>query len=262
MGNPAEEKRIFTAFLNACPLFAGSPVARWTQPPKDPPDIECDLQDGRTIGGELTNWLSEEQIAEAKGQEAKKEPFRRALHSVPNETEHFRLVWMNVKEWVVKGDEVALKDEMAWLLAYLDKKWGTEPDWQSPQGFVWNNFAGYPTLARYFTSLKIHPRRAPRLTAGPPAPGWITFPCRGDVYSPDWAVDALCANINVKIAKYSAKPTGLVEFFLLVHYDFKAFAYNSPVQGIDLNYPEAVAKELPRGGGESLTLAGWSHRNL
>ena len=44
-----------------------------------------------------------------------------------------------------------------------------------------------------------------------------------------WAVDALCQNITTKIDKYSAKPTGLAEFFLLVHYDFKAFAYNSPV---------------------------------
>ena len=44
MGNPAEEKRIFAAFLSSCPLFADSPVTSWAQPQKDPPDIECSLQ--------------------------------------------------------------------------------------------------------------------------------------------------------------------------------------------------------------------------
>ncbi|MGA2434010.1 MAG: hypothetical protein ABSG25_01855 [Bryobacteraceae bacterium] len=249
MGNPAEEKRIFTAFLNDCPLFAGGPVTNWTQPQSDPPDIECDLQDGRTIGLELTNWLNERQIANAKEQESMEEPFRRALRGVPNETQHFQLVWMNVKERLRKGDEAALQDEMTRLMIYVDKKWETELDWQSPQGFVWNDFADYPTLARYFVNLDIHPRRAPRLATEPPTLGWLTFPCRGGSYSPDWAVDALCANINTKIAKYSAKPTGLAAFFLLVHYDVKAYAYNSPVEGIGFSYPEAVAEASRRLGG-------------
>src|ERR1700690_4558680 len=126
MGNPAEEKQIFTAFLNDCPLFAGSPITSWTQPQSDPPDIKCALQDGRTIGLELTNWLNEQQIASAKEQESKEEPFRRALRVVPNETQHFQLVWMNVRERLRKGDEAALKDEMTRLMTYLDKRWRTE----------------------------------------------------------------------------------------------------------------------------------------
>ena len=251
MGNPAEEGRIFNAFLDECPLFAGSPIKNWTQPRKDPPDIECDLEDGRIIGLELTNWLNERQIANAKNQECTEEPFQRALRMVPNETQHFQLVWMNVKERLRKGDEAALKDEMTRLMAYLDTRWETESDWQSPQGFDWNNFTGFPTLARYCINLNIHARRAPRVTTVPPALGWLTFPCRGGAYSPDWAVDALCENINMKIAKYSTKPTGLADFFLLVHYDFKAYAYNSPVEGIDFSYPEAVANASRRLGGET-----------
>jgi hypothetical protein len=120
MGNPAEEKRIFSAFLNDCPLFAGSPVRNWTQPLRDPPDIKCDLEDGRTIGVELTNWLDEQQIANARHHESKEDPFRRALFEVPNKTQHFRLVWMNVKGRLRMGDEAALKDEMTRLMAYLD----------------------------------------------------------------------------------------------------------------------------------------------
>ena len=249
MGNPIEEKRIFSAFLNDCPLFAGSPVTNWTQPRNDPPDIECYLEDGRTIGLELTNWLNERQIEDAKGQESKEEPFRRALFMVPNETKHFQLVWMNIKERLRKGDEAALKDEMARLMAYLDQRWEAQPDWHSPQGFDWTDFTGYPTLARYFVSLDIHPRRLAALTATSPAPGWLTFPHRGGFYSPAWSVDALCQNISAKIAKYATRPTGLANFFLLVHYDFKAYAYNSPVEGIDFSYPEAVAEASRKLGG-------------
>lgn len=249
MGNPAEEKRIFTAFWKDCPSFAGSPITNWIQPQKDPPDIQCDLQDGRTIGLELTSWLNERQIADAKKQESMKEPFLRALHVVRNETQHFEFVWMNAKERLRKDDEVALKDEMTRLMTCLDSRWRTELDWQSPQGFVWNDFASYPTLARYFVNLRIHPRPTSRSTTESPALGWLTFPCRGGAYSPDWAVDALCANINAKIAKYRAKPTGLAAFFLLVHYDFKAYAYNTPVGGIGFSYREAVAEASRRLGG-------------
>ena len=127
MGNPAEEKRMFAAFLSSCPLFADSPVTSWAQPQKDPPDIECGLQDGRTIGLELTNWVDERQITDAKGEESLEEPFRRALHVVPNDTEHLLLVWMCVKDRLRKGDEPALIAEMTRLMAYLDKRWETEP---------------------------------------------------------------------------------------------------------------------------------------
>ena len=50
-----------------------------------------------------------------------------------------------------------------------------------------------------------------------------------------------------KIAKYAAKPAGANEFYLLVHYD-KAFVYNSPVQGIDFGYAEAVQAAAARIG--------------
>ena len=251
MGDPAEEKRIFAAFLSNYPLmFASSPVTTWVQPHQRPSRYRVQLaRDGRTIGLEITNWLDEQQIRNDKREESLEEPFRRALHLVPNETEHVRLVWMCVKDRLRKGDEPALIAEMTGLVAYLDKRWETEPDWQSPQEFVWNDFANYPALARYLVNLDIYPRRARRAVAEPAALGWLTFPYPGGAYSPNSMVDALCANINAKIAKYSAKPAGSVAFFLLVHFDFKAYANNSPVEAIGFGYPEAVAEASRRLGG-------------
>jgi hypothetical protein len=246
MGNPAEERRIFTAFVNDCPSFAGSPVNTWAPPPEDPPDIHCSLEDGRSIGVGLTNWLDEKQIAEAKGQESMEEPFRRAPYMVPNETLNFEQVWMRVRGRLRKGDEAALKDEMTHLVLDLDKKWGTELDSQMP---YWDEFTGYPTLARYLVRVEFFKRRPRRFTGGPSQLGWLTFRCRGGAYSPHWMVETLYGNIKAKIDKYSAKPPGLSAFFLLVHYDFKAYAYNFPVEGIGISYPEAVDKVSRRLGG-------------
>ena len=66
-------------------------------------------------------------------------------------------------------------------------------------------------------------------------------------YSPDWMVDALCECVQAKIAKYGSKPSGMDEFHLLVHYD-KAWAYNTPVLGIDFGYAEAVQASAARLG--------------
>ena len=69
MGNPAEEKAVFQEFLAAAPMFAGADVRTWSQPKQDPPDIDCELVDGRRIGLELTTWLDEEQMSAAKREE-------------------------------------------------------------------------------------------------------------------------------------------------------------------------------------------------
>jgi hypothetical protein len=75
--------------LDAAPLFADVEITRWFQPKVDPPDIECDLLDGRKIGVELTSWLEESQIGRAKSEEALEQPIRAAIHpEPPNEMEH------------------------------------------------------------------------------------------------------------------------------------------------------------------------------
>ncbi len=78
--------------------------------------------------------------------------------------------------------------------------------------------------------------------------GWITFALPGGFYSPDSMVDALCAQIQKKIDKYSGKPPGLDQFDLLVHYD-KAFGHNTPAIAPGFGYGDAVANVAKRVGG-------------
>jgi hypothetical protein len=101
MGNPAEEKKVFAGFLDAVPPFAGAEVARWSQPKVDPPDIECLLADGRSVGVELTSWLEESQIGRAKSIKAFEKSIRDAIKpEPPNETEHIQFLWMSASaEW-------------------------------------------------------------------------------------------------------------------------------------------------------------------
>lgn len=245
MGNRAEEREVFTAFLAAMPLFAGSPVADWRQPAKDPPDVEVDLADGRKVGVELTSWLDESQIGREKRAESLEFSFRDAIEpEPPNETEHIFLVWLAPKRRMVGSHRAAFRSELLDLIDIIDKNWENIPWSDSPQGFNWTDFANYQTLAKYLDSIDVHPRRPGMLKGGLQ---WLTFPLRGGPYSPDWMVNALCECIAAKTAKYAAKPTCMAEFHLLLHYD-KAFVYNTPVMGIDFGYAEAVKSATLRVG--------------
>jgi hypothetical protein len=100
-------------------------------------------------------------------------------------------------------------------------------------------------LKKYLDAMDIHPRMGRTGSKG--RIGWLTFPMKGGAYSPDSMVHALYDCIQAKINKYSAKPPNVNEFHLLVHYD-QAFAYNSPVEGIDFGYEDAAAAVRARIG--------------
>ena len=241
MGNPAEERDVFTGFLAAMPAFAGSPVTDWRQPAQDPPDVEADLADGRTVGIELTSWLDESQIGREKKVEIMETSFRDAIQpEPPNETERIFLVWLAPKRRIMPADRTAFRAELLALMEAIDRDWESIPWSDSPQGFDWKDFTKYPNLEKHLNSLDIHPRRA--AVASTMRKGglhWLTFPARGGAYSPDWMVDALVECVSAKTTKYFSKPSGAAEFYLLVHYD-KGFVYNTPVLGIDFGYAEAV----------------------
>jgi hypothetical protein len=242
MGNPTEEQAVFAELLATHPMFASVAVADWRQPAKDPPDIEVDLEDRRKIGIELTSWLDEEQISSEKSAESMERGFRTAIMPEPaNETEHIWIIWLAPKLRLGKRDGPAFRSELLALVGDIDARWAEEPSWQSPQGFLYQDFAEYPMLSKYLESLDIQPRR-PQIASTMRKGGqhWLTFPGSGGMYSPYTAVDALYDCVEAKIEKYSAKPPGMEEFHLLVHYD-KAFTYNSPVHGIGFGYGEAVA---------------------
>jgi hypothetical protein len=112
VGNPTEEREVFTGFLAAMPLFAGSPVTDWQQPARDPPDVETDLGHGRRVAVELTSWLDESQIGREKKIEMVERSFRDAIQpEPPNETEHIFLVWLAPKRRLPPADRAAFRSE-------------------------------------------------------------------------------------------------------------------------------------------------------
>jgi hypothetical protein len=249
MGNPVEEKAVFEGFLTAAPMFTNVPVKEWRQPAKDPPDIECDLVDGTTVGIELTSWLDESQIGRSKKKEMMEDSFRQAITpEPPNNTEHVHLIWMDPKRRMIANDAAAFRGELLAAMEEIDRRWDSEPDWETPQGFQFDNLASYPMLKKYLDGIDVHPRLPSRQsTMQKGSPHWLSFLLSGGAYSPEWAVDALCEVIEAKVQKYKVNPMGRGEFDLLVHYD-KAFAHNTPVHGIDFGYPEAVKSAAARIG--------------
>jgi hypothetical protein len=249
MGKPAEERAVFQGFLNAAPMFAGAAVSSWSSSNQQPADIECDLVGGRRVGVQLTTWLDEQQMSEAKRDECIEMSLRPALvPPPPNNTEHFFSIFVYAKARLRSADAHGFRTELLQLIADLDKQWETEPEWQSPQEFQWSDFTRYPTLVRYLDALDVHlrmPSVASTMTKG--TTGWLILEPRGGPYSPDVMVGALCDRVQAKVAKYRAKPRDMSEFYLLVHYD-KAWAYNSPVKGIDFGYAEAVQAAATRVG--------------
>ena len=117
---------------------------------KDPPDIEVDLAEGRKVGVELTSWLDESQIGREKKFEFMEQSFRDAIKpEPPNETEHVFLVWLFPKRRMADTDRAAFRSELLALIDAMDKRWESEPDWSSPQGFAYTDFTNHPTLAKY-----------------------------------------------------------------------------------------------------------------
>jgi hypothetical protein len=233
VGNPVAEKIIFAEFLNAAPDFGGDTIAGWGQPNQDPPDVLCTTLAGRTIGLELTGWLDQGQMSEAKGMESIERSIMTAIQpEPPNNTEHVHFAWLLTlpKTRVKPADAAAFRGELLRLIEEVDGRWDTEKWWQSPQGCPWSEFSRYPTLGKYLSQVHFFPRSGfRRWSSTKGTQHWLTVPPRGGPYSQDSMVEALLKRLEGKIQKYAARPAGLNEFDLLVHYDL-AWAYNSPVE--------------------------------
>ena len=243
MGHPAEEKEVFNSFVSANPLFAGAEITSWLQPEKDWPDVECNLVDGRKIGVELTSWLSKRQIGRAKRSEMLEAPILDAIRPEPsNETDHISALWMFPKRRMLPRDAASFRTEVLRLTESIDRRWDSEKVWHAPQGFLWKDFKAYPILRKYLEAIDIHPRipgLAISMEKG--SAGWLGFAPTGGGYSPDRMVNVLCDRVRAKISKYADKPPGVDEFYLLVHYD-KAQQYNTRLEGIDYEFPEAIER--------------------
>lgn len=140
----------------------------------------------------------------------------------PNNTEHIHFAWLLTlpKARIRPADAAMFRAELLQLVEEVDSRWDAEPDWQSPQGCWWTDFSRYPTLGKYLSQVRFFPRSGFRTSSSTKGgQHWLTFPMRGGAYSEDSMVAALQARLAGKIQKYAARPAGLDEFHLLVHYD-------------------------------------------
>jgi hypothetical protein len=242
VGDPAAEKNTFAAFLNAAPAFAGDKITNWSRPKQDPPDVLCTTETGLQVGLELTGWLDNGQITDAKAIEAIEQSIRKAIRpEPPNHTEHIHYAWLRTlpRARIKPTDEGAFRAELLKLVDEVDSRWDGEEEWQPPQRCCWTDFSRYPTLEKYLFQVRFFARsaRGPSSTKG--GQGWLTFPCKSRSYSEQSMVEALLARLRDKIQKYAARPDGLSEFHLLVHYDL-ALEYNSPVETLDFKFADAA----------------------
>jgi hypothetical protein len=249
------EKLIFDSFLRACPDFAGEPIAEWDvvddwyakrelDPPPNPfdkrPDIIALTTSGRKIGIELKSWVNREQIKHARGQEQVQENILKAIgEQLPNETKHLGYVRLSAKQVRFDSRDAALfREQLFSLIEHVDSSWLQQLDAYQEQ-FLDSDFTGFPILGKYLHYIQCHPG-----TRRPSDSDWIGFHFRGGAYSPNEMLGtlrrSLVAHRTDKKYQDLRKHVGLDEVYLLVHYDFKAFAYNTPFDAPNFGFKEAA----------------------
>lgn len=258
------ERLIFESFLQVCPDFAGEAIKEWDvvtewyakrsiKPPPNPlnerPDIIAITESGSRIGIELKSWVNRKQITTARKEERIQDNILKAIGpQPPNETKHIGYVRPFPKQVRFDPkDSTSFRNEIFALIQGVDSNWSEEFGLRECRQDI-NDFASFPTLQKYLDSIELHPR--PHFETD-----WIHFPSRGGAYSPNDMLgtlnNALNAHKNDERYKDLKQNVGLDEMFLLVHYDFKAFAYNTPFDTPNFGFKEAAefAKQTLNGDG-------------
>src|SRR5882724_2169146 len=243
------EKLIFASFLEAYAELADE-IVEWgvveewypehaIDPPPHPfdkrPDIIAVTKSGKKIGVELKSWVNREQIAEARKQERYQENIRKIIgEQGPNETHHIGQVWLSARQ--VRFDAGDVPDFQEQLRALIEREDKLELDQNSWKDI---NLDDFPTLERYLNTVRVHSRKRHR------SKNWITFPYSASFFSPktmhETLTNALIA--HTKDERYNKElrtQASLDELGLLVHYDFKAFAYNTPFDAPNFGFEEAA----------------------
>lgn len=248
------ERTIFASFLKTQPEFAGEPIEDWDvvgdwyrkralQPPLPPfdrrPDIICVTSSGRKIGVELKSWVNQDQITKARKHERIQENILNAIEPQPqNETNHIGYIWMTAKQVSFdKSDAATFRQQMFELIEEVDNRWTQKPDWDQEQSHKVDNLSSFPILEKYLSRVAFHPR--PYFESH-----WITFPNRGGAYTPDdmlgTLAGALLAHRSDSRYKDIKTQVGIDESYLLVHYDFNSFAYNTPFAAPNFGFKDAA----------------------
>lgn len=195
---------------------------------------------GLQVGLELTGWVVNRQIADAKADDAIEQSIRKAIHpEPPNNTEHIHIAWLIPQAKALTTTETPrlFRTELMVLVGEVDRRWNREMESQSPQGCWWTDLSRYPTLGKYLSLVEFFPRSSLREWSS--TEGWLIFLSRGGSYSELSMVEALLVCIGAKIRKYSGRPPGLDAFHLLIHYDL-AWAYNTPAETLHSKFADAA----------------------
>lgn len=249
------ERLIFDSFLKACPDFANEPIEEWDvvedwyakralDPPPHPfekrPDIIAVTASGRRIGVELKSWVNREQITEARKQERIQENILKAIGEQPrNETQHIGFVWLSAKQARFDaGDAANFREQIFALIERVDNNWSQKHGLRECSHEI-SDFTGFPILGKYLLRLQAEPAIRDRSEIN-----WIDFRPPGGFYSPKAMLDTLSSSLvaHTSDARYKdlRAQVGLDEVYLLVHYDFKAFAYNTPFDAPNFGFKQAA----------------------
>ena len=250
------EKFIFESFLRACPEFAGDPIREWDvvdkwyanralSPPLEPfdkrPDIIALTTSGKKIGIELKSWVNQEQIAEARERERIQDDILKAIgKQPPNQTQNIGYVWLSPKHVRFDVRDAAdFRDQLFRLIARVDNDWSRKPGFEQTCSGDVDRFEEFPLLKKYLHRIRFRPATRSRGTVR-----WIRFPDASRHYSPAEMLETLESSLlshrHDERYKDLRAQAGLDEVYLLIHYDFKAFAYNTPFDAPNFGFKEAA----------------------
>ena len=227
-----EEKVLFSNLLTIHPDFLG--VKSWVEGPEPPDALVTDVQ-GRTIGVELTEWLSNEQTTPSIASQEREFGWFNVLNSEKHSSPlrfAFVTVYFRADIRTPRGREDAFVEEFYDLMSYVDESWEREMA-NNPQK-LWNDFSKYPTLGKQVSLLRFFEHVTPR-----PAKGnrWVLGTPKGGAYDPRQATNALLDRIDEKRRKANYAPLkadhGLAELVLLVHYGIRGLLHNTPLEGLN-----------------------------
>ena len=181
--------------------------------------------------------MGDDPFINLKGKEKKK---CRRSHTHPGTLIRLiRCVWLRAKpKRFSEGDSAELRNQLFALIQQIDEKWSEKPKWDQSSREMLKDLSAFPIVSKYIDFVKAFPRREPiereqDLNQKYPDRRWIAFPNRGGAYTLDEMLapllDRLIKTKSDERYKDICKHVGLNECYLLVHYDFDAYAYNTPI---------------------------------
>jgi hypothetical protein len=262
----ANEKLIFEAFLKVYPDFASEPIKEWNvvndwhskrsiprppQPFDERPDIIAVTNSGKRIGIELKSWVNREQIAAARKQERIQDNILSVIGKPQpsNETQNIGSVWLSPKHVRFDTrDAAGFRDQLLRQIAKADDEMTSRSLFEQMSTYDVDHFDEFPLIEKYLNMVRFRPVARSGGTIR-----WIRFPDASKFYSPNGMLKTLSTSLNThkndeRYKDLKAK-VHLDEVYLLVHYDFKAFAYNTPFDAPNFGFKQAAefAKESLNG---------------